>query len=551
MASLIQYNQIVERSAQEMLLQTFATGISSNRSRFCLETLTIAISEMHETNARVCTDILVKLSQYSPSQNMAQPVLELLSTISDLKKLDSTLFGRKEFIAVSAIAIKYTDPLKFNPFIILLAHYVICIWFIKCKQDFRKNYASFTCKGLYQEVIVQLDRLNKSKKDSKSPSRQSSSDETKQRSMTINTVLNPTNTANNNENDLNKPLLPKTVLNETMKVFYRELVEITLDFMSNNMYFDNSQQIGFYGGNSDRREFLVDIYSNASLASSSTSSALRNNSLIEGSTMNNSSQLASNISRSNVIQSKSWIVGNKIIQIKTGLFSNICVEEPNSNLSRKQRVNSTTNNNIKKTDSSSSKLVSMAINIPNQVNNATNKVNESSNKCSFTLLNAAQASGGGHNDSFASSESSTNNSYTNNTAKNDLGDIIAQNRKSSLLSTGGGGGGGGDDASLSAKSEQDYFEEAIESNDEKIVPLVDQSETVSKPTKSTVPSLVRRNNLLKRRYKSGIPLSNERSDDDLMDEIYLGQYSSEMASSKQSKDDSGKQIIFFELIGFI
>jgi hypothetical protein len=551
MASLIQYNQIVERSAQEMLLQTFATGISSNRSRFCLETLTIAISEMHETNARVCTDILVKLSQYSPSQNMAQPVLELLSTISDLKKLDSTLFGRKEFIAVSAIAIKYTDPLKFNPFIILLAHYVICIWFIKCKQDFRKNYASFTCKGLYQEVIVQLDRLNKSKKDSKSPSRQSSSDETKQRSMTINTVLNPTNTANNNENDLNKPLLPKTVLNETMKVFYRELVEITLDFMSNNMYFDNSQQIGFYGGNSDRREFLVDIYSNASLASSSTSSALRNNSLIEGSTMNNSSQLASNISRSNVIQSKSWIVGNKIIQIKTGLFSNICVEEPNSNLSRKQRVNSTTNNNIKKTDSSSSKLVSMAINIPNQVNNATNKVNESSNKCSFTLLNAAQASGGGHNDSFASSESSTNNSYTNNTAKNDLGDIIAQNRKSSLLSTGGGGGGGGDDASLSAKSEQDYFEEAIESNDEKIVPLVDQSETVSKPTKSTVPSLVRRNNLLKRRYKSGIPLSNERSDDDLMDEIYLGQYSSEMASSKQSKDDSGKQIIFSELIGFI
>ncbi len=551
MASLIQYNQIVERSAQEMLLQTFATGISSNRSRFCLETLTIAISEMHETNARVCTDILVKLSQYSPSQNMAQPVLELLSTISDLKKLDSTLFGRKEFIAVSAIAIKYTDPLKFNPFIILLAHYVICIWFIKCKQDFRKNYASFTCKGLYQEVIVQLDRLNKSKKDSKSPSRQSSSDETKQRSMTINTVLNPTNTANNNENDLNKPLQPKTVLNETMKVFYRELVEITLDFMSNNMYFDNSQQIGFYGGNSDRREFLVDIYSNASLASSSTSSALRNNSLIEGSTMNNSSQLASNISRSNVIQSKSWIVGNKIIQIKTGLFSNICVEEPNSNLSRKQRVNSTTNNNIKKTDSSSSKLVSMAINIPNQVNNATNKVNESSNKCSFTLLNAAQASGGGHNDSFASSESSTNNSYTNNTAKNDLGDIIAQNRKSSLLSTGGGGGGGGDDASLSAKSEQDYFEEAIESNDEKIVPLVDQSETVSKPTKSTVPSLVRRNNLLKRRYKSGIPLSNERSDDDLMDEIYLGQYSSEMASSKQSKDDSGKQIIFSELIGFI
>jgi hypothetical protein len=67
---------------------------------------------MYETNSNQCGDILLKLSQFSPAQNMAQPILELLSTISDFKKLDS-IFGRKEFIAVSAIAIKYTDPLKY------------------------------------------------------------------------------------------------------------------------------------------------------------------------------------------------------------------------------------------------------------------------------------------------------------------------------------------------------------------------------------------------------------------------------------------------------
>ena len=172
-------------------MQNFSLGINSTRNRFCLEILTIAITEMHETNSNQCGDILLKLSQFSPSQNMAQPILELLSTISDFKKLD-TIFGPKEFIAVSAIAIKYTDPLKFNSFIIFLAHYVICIWFIKCKPDFRRNYASFTCKvsfskktfnkkisiyflyvfaqGLHQEVIVQLERLNKpSLKDTKSP----------------------------------------------------------------------------------------------------------------------------------------------------------------------------------------------------------------------------------------------------------------------------------------------------------------------------------------------------------------------------------------------
>lgn len=145
-ASLVLYHPILERSSQENLLDNFAVGIYTFRYRFCLETLTIAITEMHETNAKQCAEILLKLSQTPPSQNMAQPILELLSTISDLKKLDGSFFGRKEFIAVSAIAIKYTDPLKFNPFIILLAHYVICIWFIKCKPDFRKGYASFTCK---------------------------------------------------------------------------------------------------------------------------------------------------------------------------------------------------------------------------------------------------------------------------------------------------------------------------------------------------------------------------------------------------------------------
>lgn len=66
---------------------------------------------MYETNSTQCGDILTKLSHITPSQHMAQPILELLSTISDLKKLDS-VFGKKEFIAVAAIAIKYTDPIK-------------------------------------------------------------------------------------------------------------------------------------------------------------------------------------------------------------------------------------------------------------------------------------------------------------------------------------------------------------------------------------------------------------------------------------------------------
>lgn len=67
---------------------------------------------MHQRNLAECSKILLKLSQIS-QPNMAQSVLELLSNISELPKLlESDSFTDKEFIAVSAIAIRYTDPSK-------------------------------------------------------------------------------------------------------------------------------------------------------------------------------------------------------------------------------------------------------------------------------------------------------------------------------------------------------------------------------------------------------------------------------------------------------
>ncbi len=171
MASLILYHPVLDKNSQENILQNFSLGMNFTKNRYCVEILTIAITEMHETNAIQCGEILLKLSQITFSQTIAQPLLELLSTISDLKKFDTT-FGNREFIAVSAIAINFLDPLKFNAYIILLAHYVICIWFIKCKPDFRRNYVAFVSKGLYREVLCQLERLNKqSIKDGKSPNK--------------------------------------------------------------------------------------------------------------------------------------------------------------------------------------------------------------------------------------------------------------------------------------------------------------------------------------------------------------------------------------------
>jgi hypothetical protein len=69
--------------------------------------------EWHESNPRGCAEILIKLSHISLTPNMAQPVLELLSNLTEMPKLfNSKFFTDKEFIAVAATAIKCIDPVK-------------------------------------------------------------------------------------------------------------------------------------------------------------------------------------------------------------------------------------------------------------------------------------------------------------------------------------------------------------------------------------------------------------------------------------------------------
>jgi hypothetical protein len=138
------------------LLLYFCNGAHTKVYRVCLEALTVAIYELHETHKpKIFADILIKLSQISSFINGAQGLLELLSNMTELPKLfDSGSLTNKEYIAVAAIAIKYTDPLKFNSYIILLAHYVICIWFLKCKGEIRKAFAAFARKVIF--LLVQI-----------------------------------------------------------------------------------------------------------------------------------------------------------------------------------------------------------------------------------------------------------------------------------------------------------------------------------------------------------------------------------------------------------
>lgn len=53
----------------------------------------------------------------------------------------------------------------------------------------------------------------------------------------------------------------KNALTDSMKTFYRELVEITMDFMSNNMFFSNSANVQLNSMH-NKNEHMIDAYTN-------------------------------------------------------------------------------------------------------------------------------------------------------------------------------------------------------------------------------------------------------------------------------------------------
>ncbi len=87
--------------------------------------------------------------------------------------------------------------------------------------------------------------------------------------------------------------------------------------------------------------------------------------------------------------------------------------------------------------------------------------------------------------------------------------------------------------------EKNLNETLVSSKQQVTVPILNRTVSVIPSTGNNN----KRNNLMKRRYKSGIPLSNDRNDEDSVEELYLKQFNDSI-SQKQSKDDSGLPIHF-------
>jgi hypothetical protein len=256
-------------------------------------------------------------------------------------------------------------------------------------------------------------------------------------------------------------------------------------------------------------------------------------------------------------QSRMWIVGSKIVQITTGLFSNICTEEPLLSTSRKpqSRLNSNTNKEnpnstapikISNENTNQTKLSqpTQAIDIPTTSSSCTTS---NASAVTSTITNDSLASSGGSsvsignnnaNNSFSST--SVHSSYQQGSQIQTVGSLInhdPENKSQEKTVVG----------SLSNKTDLDSFDERLDkaigkdaSQKNQVELLDDEKPAVVQRRASENPALLYQHHTrsIKRRYKSGLPLTTDRGDDDTIEEAYLKQYNAHV-NSKHSKDDMG------------
>lgn len=72
-----------------------------------------------------------------------------------LTRLPQARFGNftsSQSLYVFAVALPYTNPYRYNHYVISLAHHVIAGWFLKSRQKFRYNFVKYIVTGLDQHI---------------------------------------------------------------------------------------------------------------------------------------------------------------------------------------------------------------------------------------------------------------------------------------------------------------------------------------------------------------------------------------------------------------
>ncbi|XP_054460558.1 tuberin isoform X1 [Anoplopoma fimbria] len=156
LTAITSYHNYLEQARQRELVQCLETGLIYRCAKQCVVALTMCTVEMPDIMIKLLPALIVKLTHISATVAMASPMLEFLSTLVRLPHLYAN-FVAEQYVSVFAISLPYTNPSKFNQYIVSLAHHVIAMWFIRCRLPFRKDFVQYITKGLRSNALLPFD----------------------------------------------------------------------------------------------------------------------------------------------------------------------------------------------------------------------------------------------------------------------------------------------------------------------------------------------------------------------------------------------------------
>ncbi|XP_066432658.1 tuberin isoform X2 [Eleutherodactylus coqui] len=158
LTALTSYHPYLDISKQREMVRCLETGLIYRCAKQCVVALSMCMVEMPGILIKSLPVLIVQLTHISATVTMAIPMLEFLSTLVRLPHLYGN-FAAEHYVSVFAISLPYTNPSKFNQYIVFLAHHVIAMWFIRCRLSFRRDFVPYITKGLRSNVLQSFDDI--------------------------------------------------------------------------------------------------------------------------------------------------------------------------------------------------------------------------------------------------------------------------------------------------------------------------------------------------------------------------------------------------------
>ncbi|XP_036593798.1 tuberin isoform X13 [Trichosurus vulpecula] len=223
LTALISYHNYLDKTKQREMVYCLEHGLIYRCANQCVVALSVCSVEMPDVIIKALPVLIVKLTHISATANMAIPLLEFLSTLARLPHLYRN-FAAEQYASVFAISLPYTNPSKFNQYIVCLAHHVIAMWFIRCRLPFRKDFVPFITKGLRSNVLMSFD--DTPEKDSFRARSTSLNERPKSR---IQTSITSSSLGSADENSMAQA-------DDNLKNLHLELTETCLDMMARYVF---------------------------------------------------------------------------------------------------------------------------------------------------------------------------------------------------------------------------------------------------------------------------------------------------------------------------